>query len=480
MDRQTPAKFHQRLALAAADPEQLVQSKFWHKMSFQHIPLSKADHRSIEYALMLSRDSMSHGDEEVNVNGFVLQFRPQSFTDATSWKTLSFSDSTSTSTPEKTIEAIFVSLGWLVENGIEQKNEFERITNYTVLLNVSTDPISLWLAYDYYPTIDLDMVTTVQLRKSEYFNPDFHSKDPKPVQYNASNPSKTETQSSSRTIRENILRASKLKASIEGHQPVGAKIDPHDLPFMARREILQEYQYTLFLEDKDELLSSTVKDYLQELTRSLLVRNHVRDVLSEDELERLRQFLGVESVATFQKGRQLETTEWQKGSQLSLTQAEEPACHSSDDDIDSIREKDTTSDNFSPKSKDSAKDSGYGSTAGDTLDSMRTITTASTKTTDTEADIDYSSPTESDEVVPGPMNQESPEERGFFDLPEKFDVALIARDIRQWNAEGFTWESVNECLQSSMLHIGPTLHARALPRETPIQRSQFLSQVENS
>ncbi len=55
---------------------------------------------------------------------------------------------------DTTIAMTFVSLGSLVEipkGSTSDGGKLERcITNYVVLLNVSTKPMSLWLAYDYY------------------------------------------------------------------------------------------------------------------------------------------------------------------------------------------------------------------------------------------------------------------------------------------------------------------------------------------
>lgn len=240
----------ERLYIKAKNPEQLVKSTaLWHILNFQDILLSKPDHQSTEYTLTLSRSPMSHGDRVFN--GYSLTLLPRKITrtakttplhNASDWISLSIPASTN---KPISIEAIFVPLGWLVESGIEQGHKFKRITNYVVLLNISTDPISLWLAYDYYPTVDGDLMATVQLSDSEYFNPDYHSRNPKPTQQNATNPPKKEKRPSSRAIRRGILQASGFEASIEarGDQSIGTEVGLHNLPYNVKRRILEKCEY---------------------------------------------------------------------------------------------------------------------------------------------------------------------------------------------------------------------------------------------
>lgn len=222
-------------------------------------------------------------------------------------------------------------LGWLVESGIEQGHKFKRITNYVVLLNISTDPISLWLAYDYYPTVDGDMMTTVQLSDSEYFNPDDHSRNPKPTQQNATNPPKKEKKPSSRAVRRGILQASGFEASIEarGDQSIGTEVGLHNLPYNFKQRILEKCEY-LLVEGRNELLLSREKNDVQDLVRSLLGRKNVCDVFDEDEQEMLCRYLDVDSIATFlQKYQQSETNGRQE------EKSEERACLNRDGDTES-------------------------------------------------------------------------------------------------------------------------------------------------
>lgn len=47
-------------------------------------------------------------------------------------------------------KCVFIALGWLVENEKEEHGTKKSATNYVVLLNLSTQPTSLWLLYDYH------------------------------------------------------------------------------------------------------------------------------------------------------------------------------------------------------------------------------------------------------------------------------------------------------------------------------------------
>jgi len=490
MEPQDPERFLRWLFIEAKNPEQLVKSMFWHTFDFQDVPLSKLSHQSTEYTLMLSRTPMSHGDKNPNLNGLLLVFQSDKIAhtakttllhNASAWKTLHIPASTNapnpvkaieavpsmnTSNPVKGIEAILLPLGWLVESGTKQGCKFKRITNYTVLLNISTDPISLWLAYDYYPTIDLDMTMAVQLSNSQYFNPNYHCRNPKPALHNATDVPKNKSEPSSCSIREKILQASGLEACVEAHQPIGIKVDLDDLPFIARREILEKYQHLFLSKDKNELFSSTEEEVVKKQASYLLDRKDVNDVLDEEERQMLHSYVDANSTASYLPEDQQETIQEPEKDESSTTQVEERASHTPERDNASVPD-------GSPRSNRS-KDSGYGSEANDisrnTGESPKTIR-------------DTSSLTESDKVASDPKEQDSLEERGFFDLSEKFDVALVARDIGDWTKEGFIWSNVRECLQSSMLHIGSTLHARALPKGpkgTLIRKSQFLFQKEES
>jgi len=181
------------------------------------------------------------------------------------------------------------------------------------------------------PTVDGDMMTTVQLSDSEYFNPDFHSRNPKPTQQNATNPPKKEKKPSSRVVRRGILQASGFEASIEarGDQSIGTEVGLHNLPYNVKRRILEKCEY-LLVEGRNELLLSREKNDVQDLVRSLLGRKNVCDVFDEDEQEMLCRYLDVDSIATFlQKYQQSETTGRQE------EKSEERACLDRDGDTDS-------------------------------------------------------------------------------------------------------------------------------------------------
>ena len=48
------------------------------------------------------------------------------------------------------VKAIFIPLGWLAEHERQELVERFRVTNYVIFINVTTRPMSLWLAYDYH------------------------------------------------------------------------------------------------------------------------------------------------------------------------------------------------------------------------------------------------------------------------------------------------------------------------------------------
>ena len=74
--------------------------------------------------------------------------------------------------------AVFVALGWLVERKTAAGGTEERTTNYVVLLNVTTDPISVWLVYDYHSLIgDFVEPFTYFNRLGDYANPHVHWND---------------------------------------------------------------------------------------------------------------------------------------------------------------------------------------------------------------------------------------------------------------------------------------------------------------
>ncbi|KAL8941829.1 MAG: hypothetical protein Q9216_002007 [Gyalolechia sp. 2 TL-2023] len=57
----------------------------------------------------------------------------------------------------------FLPLGSLVETASEKSKGEKRLTNYIWALNISTDPVSLWLVFDYVTADSLDRNTTVDL-----------------------------------------------------------------------------------------------------------------------------------------------------------------------------------------------------------------------------------------------------------------------------------------------------------------------------
>ncbi|KAL8728423.1 MAG: hypothetical protein Q9166_005385 [cf. Caloplaca sp. 2 TL-2023] len=75
------------------------------------------------------------------------------------------------------VPCVFIALGWLVEREsgkspiLEQASE-KKTTNYVVLLNLTTEPVSVWLMYDYHMIDFLEEVIrwTNRLGEGEYYN----------------------------------------------------------------------------------------------------------------------------------------------------------------------------------------------------------------------------------------------------------------------------------------------------------------------
>ncbi|KAL8725439.1 MAG: hypothetical protein Q9181_006416 [Wetmoreana brouardii] len=81
--------------------------------------------------------------------------------------------------PQKTVnrpvECVFIALGWLVEHetvGTRHKpQEKMRTINYVVLSNLSTEPTSAWLTYDYHIVDFLEDKVRCTNRPGKYHNP---------------------------------------------------------------------------------------------------------------------------------------------------------------------------------------------------------------------------------------------------------------------------------------------------------------------
>jgi len=200
-------EFLTRLKIQAKNPERLVDFIFWRILKLQDIPLSKPESQDIRYTLMSCRTPMCHGDEEANFHGFFLQYLSEKKTtmssDTRDWKTLSISSATDCPTSNKTIEAMVVPLGWLVENGIQPKHMFKRVTNYAVLLNISSGSISLWLAYWYNKDSATEQFRTLQSR--------IPFQDPRPTQCKTSIP--FERKRTDCPVRREILQAFGLEVA---------------------------------------------------------------------------------------------------------------------------------------------------------------------------------------------------------------------------------------------------------------------------
>lgn len=71
------------------------------------------------------------------------------------------------------IKCVFVALGWLVEHEKEEQGTKKRTTNYVVLLNLSTQPTSVWLLYDYHMMEDIEGKVYWTNRLEDPYNPLF-------------------------------------------------------------------------------------------------------------------------------------------------------------------------------------------------------------------------------------------------------------------------------------------------------------------
>lgn len=179
-------------------------------------------------------------------------------------------------------------------------------------------------------------------------------------------------------------------------------------------------------------------------------------MLDKDEQRMLHLYLEVDTSAAFlQRLQQDITTRDQRGEEHSATQGGDRA-HDNQDETTSDKLEDAIA--SSPGTTPSPSAPGNNPTA--------------TNASPTIEPTDNTHSTQPNDIPPHPPTTAEP---GFFNASQKFDVALLARDIGEWDAsDGFPWESVIKCLESSMLHIGSSLHARALAEGVSVERSGFL------
>lgn len=173
----------------------------------------------------------------------------------------------------------------------------------------------------------------------------------------------------------------------------------------------------------------------------------------------LHLYLEVDSSAAFLQRLQHEkTTRDQNQEEPFPKQAEEQTHHKRDD---------TCSDELEDAISSIASSSG---TSPSSSASAHTPTSSAASTTIKATENTH--PTQPDNIPSAPNTTG---ECGLFNASQKLDIALLARDIGEWDAsEGFPWESVIRCVESSMVHFGSSLHARAIPEGAVIEESGFL------
>lgn len=67
------------------------------------------------------------------------------------------------------------------------------------------------------------------------------------------------------------------------------------------------------------------------------------------------------------------------------------------------------------------------------------------------------------------------EERGFLDVPQPWDMAVLTYDIREWSEHGLKLEDVKRSLEHTIVEVGGTLRARPLQKGHNFEQSDFLT-----
>lgn len=189
-DRTSSEDFHK--LVEPADPQQFDEFPFWLLYHYPDICLFDASEaQGRKYALAPSCGPMNHGDEDFSIRGFTLHYlsemaastkcpEEKGWPDEDSdWNTISIPTTVGEahevkSIKDRSVKAVFMPLGWLVEMDTRSSSSRRYVTNYAVLLNLSTKPLSLWLAYDYHPLDTNGRFTTRSLSHPDCANPAYH------------------------------------------------------------------------------------------------------------------------------------------------------------------------------------------------------------------------------------------------------------------------------------------------------------------
>ena len=178
----TPPEFTAKIRDLSSDLEKLVTSRFWHLDPVRgEIPIFEDREQCKSFTLELTREAMGHADDHPNLRGFTLVYNPKIKGNEQSSIPQTFflkarRDQHNNVTEE--VPGAFLPLGWLVEWDTKAGRKTRRTSNYVVVMNVATDPISLWLVHDYHPLDDELEQVTVRLGEQDYHNPGYWDIEP--------------------------------------------------------------------------------------------------------------------------------------------------------------------------------------------------------------------------------------------------------------------------------------------------------------
>ena len=428
----TPSDFIKKLQSLSKDLVRLLRSRFWPRYCVdEEICIFK--NKTKRYILALTNVALQHDEDAPGLGSFTLLYQPNSASvdivptidpeifeidydriDYGRYRTLSMRSfvkdlDNAESLPH--ISAVFVALGWLVENegfvqsGAEQTKR--RTTNYVVLLNLSTKPISLWLMYDYH---SMDEATEIRSnRLGRYHNRLYNRQHGEP----------------------NFIPGVQDEFAEDGDDPA------HSDNFDQFRQVC--------LDMEDECLhppSPTITTYedkaiklADEITTNVNVfikapRDANKDF--EDACARI-----IEAAQTLRE--------------ISHSHVENAGFQTDNDckDRSSISNDDAWNSSASSASQQSAsfKNSYINGSSSTFASTVRES---------------------GDEKNPLYSDKHDKCEKGFFGLPHLFDFALLAPDIDAWHVDGLDEKVVWKCLQSSHVRLGSSLRASSLMDDTKI------------
>lgn len=398
---------------------------------------------------------MNHdlGYENLNAKGFCLKFLPKEHFDAVQKNkhakpplltTLSIPVSSNSSESEF---ARFISLGWMVE----KPKAGHRITNYAILLCLSTEPASLWLTYDYHSSnLIFENSTTHRLRESEYFNQVYHKGNPGVCGHNLSTLVQPTSQLSSADVRSQLCLSSALRLPEDKSIPIGADTNVYTPSWLLWGEDLTDNQRKAFTGERSSFPKATGRGPSPNIKRSQLapLPQSFQDLPGGTEESK-----AATDLADSPKSSRSATSAFSESIDRKSDRIASGSSQTSidnDSNLTSTRKPDhigpdqhtshTTTSNSQGQALPQAHHSSQVARKG-SLGKRNGVGDATARKTVTE-------------------------EKGFMGFPSKFDVALLAPDISLWDPAngGFDVANVTECLKQSALHIGCTPHAETVPQ----------------